>query len=107
MSGGSRAGIGAPARRRFLLQPVELVGEPVAQVGGEVIPQRDVGSLPVLFVGGVEGDERHGVVKVQLRHGEGCQLALAEPGQHQRLVDQRPFPPEQFQPARTSGRTSA
>ncbi|HKI36282.1 MAG TPA: hypothetical protein VKA46_30775 [Gemmataceae bacterium] len=81
----------------FLLQPAKLIGEPAAQVRGEVVPQWDVVPLPVLLIGGVEGDERHGVIKAQMCHGEGRQLALAEPGQHQRLVDQRPFPPEPLQ----------
>ena len=38
-------------------------------------------------------------VEHHLPHGERSQFALAKPGQHQRLVDQGPFPPEPFQPA--------
>jgi hypothetical protein len=60
---------GQPGRDRgaglagFLLQPGQLVGEPVAQVRGEVIPQGDIVPLPVLLIGGVEGEVGHGVIE--------------------------------------------
>ncbi|MCI0463813.1 MAG: hypothetical protein L0Z62_43315 [Gemmataceae bacterium] len=81
----------------FVLQPAQLVGKPGAQVRGKVISQWNIVSLPVLLIGGVEGQVGHGVIKAQVRHGEGSQLALAQPRQDQRLVDERPFPPEPFQ----------
>ena len=40
-----------------------------------------------------------GASSIHLPHGDRSQLALAKPGQHQRLVDQGPFLPEPFQPA--------
>jgi hypothetical protein len=37
----------------FLLQPGKLVGQPLPQVRGEIVADRDFVALPVLFVGGV------------------------------------------------------
>jgi hypothetical protein len=82
----------------FLLQAGQLVGQPGAQVRGEVTPQGDGVALPVLLVGGIEGQVRQGVIEAQVRHGERSQLALAQPGQHERLVRQRPFAAQQRQP---------
>jgi hypothetical protein len=87
--GGNR---GAPPAG-FLLQPLQLVGDPAAQVRGEVIPQRDFVPLTALLVARVQCQEGNRRVKVQLPHGHGSQLATPEPGQQERLIDQRPFPP--------------
>ena len=61
-------------------------------------PARRCRSLRGSFRRRRRGKERNGVVKAQVRHGEGSQLGFAKAGQHQRLVDQRPFPPEPVQP---------
>ncbi|HZT83462.1 MAG TPA: hypothetical protein VFA26_24745 [Gemmataceae bacterium] len=82
----------------FLLQPAQLVGEPVAQVRCEVGPEREVVALPALFVPRVQRQEGNRAVEVQLSHGHGSQLAPPKPGQQEGLVDQRPFPAQQLQP---------
>jgi hypothetical protein len=53
-----------PGLQRFVLQPLQPGGEPVAQVGRQVVPQGDIAPLAVLLVGGAEGSERHLGVQV-------------------------------------------
>jgi len=45
------------------LETFQLVGQPLPQVGGEIVPERDGVPFPVLFVGGVEGGEGNRPVK--------------------------------------------
>ena len=95
VSGGSRAGIGSPASAGFRLQPAQLVGEPVAQVRRQVVPQRRCRSLPGSFRRRRRA-RANGTApsRCSCATVSGRQLALAQPGQHQRLVDQGPFPAE-------------
>ena len=68
------------------------------KVGGKIGPKGDRRSFR--FFSSAASSTRYGVgVKHHLPHGDRSQFALAKPGQHQRLVDQGPFPPEPFQPS--------
>ncbi|MFO0876131.1 MAG: hypothetical protein U0840_02060 [Gemmataceae bacterium] len=66
----------------------------MAQVVRQVAPEWDRRPLAVLLVGRVQFDPWRLVVEVNLPDGQRRQLALAESGQHQRLVDQGTFTPQ-------------
>ena len=97
VSAGNRTGIGLPAALDFALQSFQLVGQPSGQVVRQVVTEGNSVAFSVLFVGGVEHGKRFWAVEVELSYCERCQLGLAKAGQHQRLVDQRPFPAEQVE----------
>ncbi|MFZ1933871.1 MAG: hypothetical protein WCB27_18520 [Thermoguttaceae bacterium] len=82
-----------------LLQGRCLVGEPLAKIVGKIGPQRDCRAFAVLLIGRVQDQVGRVGVKHHLPDGDRSQLALAKPGQYQRLVDQLSFPPEPFKPA--------
>jgi hypothetical protein len=48
----------------FGLKAARLIGEPFAQVRRQVVAQRDAVAFAVLFVRGIEGRKRYGVLKV-------------------------------------------
>ena len=71
-----------------------LLGEPLPQISGNVSPKRDRRLMPVLGIPGGEPQAGRVGVEGQLPDGDRSQFALAEVGEHQRLVDQRPLVPE-------------
>ncbi|MEN0109296.1 MAG: hypothetical protein AAF805_01105 [Planctomycetota bacterium] len=66
-----------------------LVREPRSQVGGKVGPERQLGGLAVLRVGGVEDEPRRVGVEQGVADGQARQFVTPQPGEHQRLVDER------------------
>src|SRR5262245_28497185 len=72
-------------------------GEPRDQIVRQVPPERYLRALAVLFVGSVKHSMRMTSVEVQLAKGQRRQFTLSQPGQNQRLVNQRPFPSQIIQ----------
>ena len=68
------------AGNTLVLKPSEFVSQPFPQIRRQVIPERDLVTLPVLLVGRVEDRVWNPLVEVQLGDGQGGQLPLAEPG---------------------------
>src|SRR5437016_1930154 len=78
------------------LERGELVGEPGPEVGRQVGPDADPVAFAVLLIGRVKLDEGKGAVEPELGDGQARQLALPQPGEHKRLVDQGPLPADGF-----------
>ncbi|MCX7410765.1 MAG: hypothetical protein NTZ32_22040 [Planctomycetales bacterium] len=53
--------------------------------------------MSVLLIGRVQHGERHRLVEFQLSDCERCEFPFAKPRQNERLVNQRPLPPEPLQ----------
>jgi hypothetical protein len=71
------------------LHPGQCLVEPAAEVGGEVISDRECIPLPALLVSRVEVQEGTARGEGELPDGQGPQLVPVETGQDESLVDQR------------------
>jgi hypothetical protein len=93
-----------PARHRVsgrtcrLLDRLQPIRQPPAQVFGEVVANRERVTLPVLLIRCVELQHRGAERQVELPCGERPQFVFPQAGQNQRLVHQGPLTPERLQP---------
>lgn len=85
------------------LQVSQLLTEPPAKVGGQIVAEGERVPLPILLVGRVELEVRTAFGEVELPDSQGGELVVPQPGENQRLVDQGSLPTDRRQPGRGFG----